>query len=159
MKRILAVDQSYRSSGIIILQDGQIAHCEKYASDEDKDIYDRAGQVALHIQLLAAKWLPDVIVLEGLSFGSKGNVTRDLGGLMFTIMTSLRRDGFKPEVIPPTTVKKFATGKGNSKKGVLIDILPTDVRELFDSMNLKKSTGLSDLTDAYWIGKYAENNL
>lgn len=156
--RVLSVDQSYRAAGIVLLEDGEISFCEKYVTDKDEDIFFRARQLATRIQLIALKHQPDKIAIEGLSFGSTGNVTRDLAGLLFTIVILLREDSYEPIIVPPTTVKKFATGKGNSKKDMLIKVLPPHVRELFDSMNLKKTTGLGDLTDAYWIGKYVENN-
>jgi len=156
--RVLSVDQSYRSAGIVIIENGEMIFCEKYVTEKDKDVYHRAAQLATHLQLVALKWQPDVVALEGLSFGSVGNVTRDLAGLMFIIVVKLREDGYDPIVVPPTKVKKFATGKGNAKKEVLIENLPTGIRAAFDELGVKKTTGLADLADAYWIGKYAENN-
>lgn len=154
--RVLGIDQSYRSCGIVILEDGKMIFCERYVTDPEKDVYDRAHQLATHIQLLALKHLPDKIALEGLSFGSTGNVTRDLGGLLFTIIVYLRRDGRNAMVIAPPTVKKVATGKGNVKKEEVIEALPTEVRNEFDAIGVKKTTGLSDLADAYWVAKAAE---
>jgi len=151
--KVIGVDQSYRSSGIVILDDDKIIHCERYVTDPLLDIYDRAAILADHLTSLTLEYKPEKIALEGLSFGSKGNVTRDLGGLLFTLILTLRSIGYAPVVLPPTTVKKVATGKGNSKKDAMITSLPKDARERFDELGVKKTTGLSDLADAYWIGR------
>ena len=55
------------------------------------------------------------------------------------------------------TSKKLACGKGNADKKILVDNLPTDVREYFDKLGVKKTTGLGDLSDAYWIGMVLYN--
>lgn len=151
--RYLGIDQSYRSSGIVVLENGEIIHCERFVTDIEQDVYFRAQELASHIQDVAIQYKPKRVALEGLSFGSKGNVTRDLGGLLFTIIIYLRHAGWNPEIIAPPTVKKFATGKGNSKKEALIESLPSHVRSEFDALKVKKTTGLSDLTDAYWIAR------
>lgn len=149
--KVLGIDQSYRSCGIVILQDGEMVHCEKYATTVAMDIYDRAAQLATHLKTVANLYKPNIVALEGLSFGSTGNVTRDLGGLIFTCILALRDEGFKPMVFAPPTIKKVATGKGNSKKEMLIECLPSKVRAEFDALGVKKTTGLTDLTDAYWV--------
>jgi len=57
------------------------------------------------------------------------------------------------EIVPPTSVKKFGASYGFAKKEAMIDALPKDVREYFLSLGVKKTTGLSDLADAYFIAK------
>jgi len=157
--RILAIDQSYRSCGIVVFEDGDMIHYEKFVTNKDDDIYDRADQLASHIKELTLKYNPDVVALEGLSFGSVGNVTRDLGGLLFLIVVTLRKVGKEVIIIPPNTVKKKATGKGNAKKNLVMEALPDDIREKFLKLGVKKTTGLGDLADAYWIGKCVEDML
>lgn len=149
--KVLGIDQSFRSCGIVVLNDGNMEHCEKFTTDVSTDVYSRAIELTRHLQSIAKSHNPDIVALEGLSFGSVGNVTRDLGGLLFTIIIGMRECGFDPKVIPPPTVKKVATGKGNSKKELLIDALPSNVRAEFDALGVKKTTGLSDLSDAYWV--------
>jgi Holliday junction resolvasome RuvABC endonuclease subunit len=60
--------------------------------------------------------------------------------------------GYNIIIIPPKTVKKIATGNGNASKDDMIEHLPKIVREEFAAIGYKKSTGLKDLADAYWIG-------
>jgi crossover junction endodeoxyribonuclease RuvC len=152
--RILAIDQSYTSSGLVILDDGKILHAEIFSSDANEDIFMRAWAVTEHIQKLAKRFGPDHIAMEGLAFSKFGNATRDLAGLQYMIMGILRFvEGYNVLVISPNTVKKVATGKGNAKKEQLLESLPSDVKSHFEDMGAKKTKGLYDLSDAYWIGQ------
>lgn len=152
--RILAIDQSYTSSGLVILDDGSITHAELFSSVPTEDIFMRAWAVTEHIQKLAGKFKPDFVAMEGLAFSKFGNATRDLAGLQYMIMGILRFvEGYEVLVISPNTVKKVATGKGNAKKELLLESLPEDVKSRFVSMGAKKTKGLYDLSDAYWIGR------
>lgn len=69
--------------------------------------------------------------------------------------------------VPPTVVKKFATGKGNADKHKMTDAFLRDyppavawITQFFprfkDGQIVAKSP-LSDLADAYWIAKYAHS--
>ena len=156
---ILAIDQSFTSSGIVLLWNGLMIHCEKHITDPTQDIFTRAWDVAERVRLLAHEHNAGVIAMEGLAFGGVGNATRDLAGLQFVIATTMRFIHDIPVVLyAPGTIKKLATGKGNSNKDLLIDALPDSVRNAFDATGVKKTTGLRDLTDAYWIAKTAEVN-
>lgn len=152
--RILAVDQSYTSCGIVVLEGDEILHAQRFVTDKKDDIYDRAWDVANEISDVARRFNLKYIGVEGLAFAMTGNATRDLAGLLFTIVTQLRIvEGYTVYIIPPNTVKKVATGRGNAKKEQLVESLPPYVRDIFDDLGVKKTTGLLDLTDAYWIGK------
>lgn len=152
--KILAIDQSYTSSGIVILEDGEMTHFELFTTDPTKDIFSRAWEVATHINSMVLGRNPDHIVMEGLAFSKFGNATRDLAGLQFVIVTLLRFvTKYNVIIIPPNTVKKVATGSGKAKKEQLLEALPIAVKERFVAAGAKKTKGLYDLSDAYWIGQ------
>jgi Holliday junction resolvasome RuvABC endonuclease subunit len=158
--KILAVDQSYTSCGIILFDNGCIVDAKRVVSTkaDEEDIFERAWQVTTEIAKIAQTNQVDLIAMEGLAFSKIGNATRDLAGLQFTINTYLRFTCmFKTHIFSPNTVKKTATGKGNAKKEQMYDALPQEVKNRFELMNLKKTTGRYDLTDAYWIGISAVN--
>lgn len=156
---ILGLDQSFTCSGIVILNDDGLVHCEKFVSDKTLNIYERTWQILSHLKEIAQKYQPDFVAIEGLAFASVGNATRDLAGLQFAIISNLcYNDGFLFRVAPPTTVKKQATGKGRVDKMELVEALPPPVREAFDAIGVKKTTGLRDLADAYWIAITAREN-
>lgn len=58
----------------------------------------------------------DLVVLEGYSFGSKGRAVFDIAELGGVIRMTLHDLGFEWVEIAPSTVKKFATGRGNAPK-------------------------------------------
>ncbi len=157
---VLGVDQSYNSSGIVILNgDSNIIHCECFKSNKEFNRFGQAHEVAMHVAGLLDKYQPDVVALEGLAFGMRGNVTRDLGGLQFVIIAHLQEVKKQPvDIIAPLTVKKFATGSGRAKKNEMIESLPKQVHDKFTALGVKKTTGLADLADAYWIAKLALSN-
>jgi Holliday junction resolvasome RuvABC endonuclease subunit len=156
--KILAIDQSYTSCGIVLLQDSEMVLCERFVTDKTTDVFERAWELVTHLREVARNNTPDLIAIEGLAFAKNGNATRDLAGLQFAIVTALRYiDGYEVIIISPNTVKKTATGKGNSSKDEMVDALPDVVRQEFDALGVRKTTGLQDLSDAFWIGKSAED--
>lgn len=150
--KVLAVDQSYTSSGIVLLEGDKILHCEKYTSDVETDMFDRAYEVAYHLLELAERLKPDVVAIEGLAFSARGDQTRNLAGLQYVIMNYFRDAGYDVTIVAPNTVKKTA-GFGHKEKADMISALPKSVHKKFSDLGVKKTTGMGDLADAYWIGK------
>jgi Holliday junction resolvasome RuvABC endonuclease subunit len=156
--RVLGIDQSYNSTGIVIVNNGDIEYFNVIKTDKSIDnIYDRALTIALEVSKIVEERAISNINIEGLGFGSVGNATRDLAGLQFTIINicKLKNPNLIFLIVSPNTVKKFATGSGKATKSDMIDALPDNVKQSFTDRNYKKSTGLADLTDAYFIGLYS----
>ena len=61
---------------------------------------------------------------------------------------------FKTELIPPTVIKKFATGKGNASKEDMLEAWKNEN----GSFELLQETGnpASDIIDSYFICKYGK---
>ena len=157
MSLTLGVDQSYTSSGYCIIDAEQnIIEFGRLKSDTTKDVYERALETAKKICELIEKHSLKKVNLEGLAFGIMGNATRDLAGLLFTIINLIKYkigEDVEVTVIAPTSVKKLATGSGKAKKKDMVESLPKDVLEKFKQSGLKITTGLTDVTDAYWISR------
>jgi len=152
--KVMGIDQSFTSSGIIILNNDDIIYAECFRTNKKNNRFNRAYEITVHITQLIAKYDPDIIAIEGLAFSMRGNATRDLAGLQFVIVTYLQEVlNTEVDIIAPLTVKKFATGSGNAKKEDMISHLPEDALDLFLATGVKKTTGLADLADAYWIAK------
>jgi crossover junction endodeoxyribonuclease RuvC len=64
---------------------------------------------------------PSEIFIEGYSFMSKGRSVFNLGELggIFRLVLARKWGGYYE--IPPTSLKKFITGKGNAKKQILLE--------------------------------------
>ena len=62
--------------------------------------------------------------------------------------------------IPPTVIKKYATGKGNANKELMYEaftaelLTPPDFRERLWPKSKKLSNPVTDLVDAYFIAKW-----
>ena len=67
----------------------------------------------------------DLVVFEGMSFGSRGNALFDLGKATGIVQAGiieariLEGPILKFDVIPPTTVKKLISGKGTAPKSIV----------------------------------------
>jgi crossover junction endodeoxyribonuclease RuvC len=102
-------------------------------------------------------WLSegDRICIEGFSYGSKGKGVSTQYGIGWLIRAELIRNGYTYIDVPPTSVKKFATGKGNTKKDEMV--LPIYKKWGFEhaSDNVRDAFVLAQMAK----GIYDSNNL
>lgn len=154
------IDQSYTSNGMIGIKDGCITVIDRHVANKQQDIFEKCWNTSQHILTIIKQHQPDHIAIEGLAFGMQGAATRDLAGLQFNIMITLRfQYKYKGsiDIISPLSLKKFATGSGKAKKEDMITALPIEVQERFIELGFKKTTGMADLADAFWLAKYIQH--
>jgi crossover junction endodeoxyribonuclease RuvC len=116
----LGIDQSYSGFAITAYQDGKY-YTEVYKSD--KRGIDRLRDIQSHTM----NWLHQFdnitdVAMEGYAFGSQmANMLGELGGM---VKLTLLEFGIYPLIVPPTNLKKYATGKGNgvSKSQILMHV-------------------------------------
>ena len=93
------------------------------------------------------------IIQEGISYGSSARTKSvfDLAGLNYMIRNEfIEKENIAFFIAPPTHIKKFATGIGNCKKELII--------ELFKGVEPKlaeKLPKVDDIADAYYMSKFA----
>jgi len=99
----------------------------------------------------------DQIAIEGYSMGSKGKVfhiAENTGVLKYKIYN----EGIPLEIVPPTTVKKFATDKGNADKEQMhqsfMRSTGIDLRWKITPDKTTISNPVSDIVDSFFICKY-----
>ena len=63
----------------------------------------------------------DLVVIEGPSYGSVGAGFHERAGLHWLVVDLLSVRDIPYVIVPPSVVKKYATGKGNANKGAMID--------------------------------------
>lgn len=96
------------------------------------------------------------VFIEGYSMGSRGrvfNIAENTGILKYKLWNF----GIEFETVPPTVIKKFATGKGNADKEKMqvAFVAENKIDIKFDlGMTEKQWNPSSDIIDAYWICKY-----
>lgn len=62
----------------------------------------------------------DLVVIEGLAYGAKGNAMLDLAGLAAVIRLALTDAGHTYVDVPPSNLKQFAAGNGNANKDAML---------------------------------------
>lgn len=122
--RILAIDPSLRSTGICTLNDTSLIESSHILTHDLRGMV-RLGYIAhrVHSMLLVK---PDLIVMEGYAMGIRGGRVFDIGELGHAIKQVLYNSGVETIIVPPTSMKKFVTGKGNAKKDQIQNSLLLD---------------------------------
>ncbi len=113
------------------------------------------------VMALIKRFEPDNVFIEGYSMGSKGRVFHiaENGGI-------LKHKLWKAGIIfddnlPPTSVKKLMTGKGNAKKeemhDAFVEELGINVSEILSGK--PKDSPVNDVVDSYAMVKYGAGKL
>lgn len=75
-------------------------------------------------QQIVTTWTPGaaLVAIEGPSYGSQAGQAghHERAGLWWMVRCALRIHGIPTAVIPPASVKKYATGKGNAAKADMV---------------------------------------
>ena len=153
----IGIDQSYTSTGFVVLNDDKkIVDCNIFSTPKSDDIFKRSWDISERIINEITKYDECKLAIEGLAFSMRGNATRDLAGLQFSIVNKIKFIlNQEITIVAPPTLKKSATGNGKASKEEMIDALPSDILTLFTKeKNWKKSRGLTDVTDAYFLASY-----
>ena len=172
----VGIDYSLTSPCVCVCKDSTFSNSFFYFLNDRKSVIGKHQNIfgELHDEYLTdqqryeniATWVLDilsnfdkeeiVIMIEDYSFGSKGkvfNLAENCGLLKYM----LYKNGYKFFTVPPTVVKKFATGKGNATKELMYD---TFVKETILNLHLilspttKLGSPTTDIVDAWYIAKY-----
>lgn len=105
----------------------------------------------------------DCIILEDYSMGSKGKVFHIAENTAF-LKYKLYTNNKKFITLAPTSLKKYATGKGNSDKNIMYSFYEKeknniDLKKLFNIKGEKITSPISDIVDSFYLLKYLNNNL
>lgn len=98
--------------------------------------------------------LGDVIAIEGFSFGSKGKGIDFQFGLGHAIRLELYRQNINWIEVTPTQVKKFATGKGTTKKENMILPIMRHWNFEHDSNNMRDAFVLAQVARSVQSGVF-----
>lgn len=96
--------------------EGKLYNGTFYGSDEE-----RIEHITHKCMLAWHHFSPEIVVIEGYSFGSKGSALsalHELGGVM---KNKLLLEDAVYVVAPPSMIKSFATDNGNASKPMMVD--------------------------------------
>lgn len=94
----------------------------------------------------------DKICIEGFSYNSKGKGIDYQYGIGWIIREQLNRYNFKYYDVAPTALKKFATGKGNTKKESMVEPIKQRWNFYHPSDNITDAFVLSEIAKAIELG-------
>lgn len=117
MTRYVGIDPSTKTGQVILDEDGKPMICIEITSKEKADpqrFMDLANKILSNLKH------DDVICIEGFSYHSKGAGVSTQYGIGWLIRSELVRNGYTYYEVSPASVKKFATGKGNTKKDEMV---------------------------------------
>jgi crossover junction endodeoxyribonuclease RuvC len=113
MTRFIGIDPSTKTGFVALDEDGHVLRAKELTgvgSQDPKRMITLIDDIMAHIQK------DDFIVIEGFAYGAKGQGVAFQYGLGHGIRMALARRGHKFIEVTPSAVKKFAAGKGNTKK-------------------------------------------
>lgn len=175
--RCCGIDYSMSSPAICVF-DGAVSEfdwkrCKFYVTDKRKKYSNISMRNIEHTQLLyecdedrfslLANWArnilddADKIFIEGYSYSSRGQVFQ-IGENTGVLKHFLYESGLVFDVIPPTVIKKFTTGKGNAKKDAMysawLNETGCDLMSMFFTEKKEKITSpVTDIVDSYFVLK------
>lgn len=124
-----------------------------------------ANQIERFIRI--ADWAYDIvkdcdqILIEDYAMGSRGKVFH-IAENTAILKYRFHTNHLKWAALPPMSLKKFATGKGNSDKeqmyAAFLEDAKIDLKKLFNSKGEKVTNPLSDIVDSYYLAKYLKTN-
>lgn len=148
MTRYIGIDPSTKTGLCEIDQNGNVINALEITSDK-KDIkrYMDIAEKVVHELDFDSK-----VFIEGFSYQSKGKAVSTQYGIGYAIRYELEDEYIQYTEIAPTSLKKFATGKGNTKKEDMI--LPIYKRWGYenDSDNIRDAFILAQ------IGRYLDGH-
>ena len=101
----------------------------------------------------------DYVGLEGYAYGASGRAIFQIAENCGLLKYKLWEAGITVDVIPPTKVKKEATGKGNADKRRMVDAFELDtgvnLQKLITPKRATIGSPVSYIADAYFICKAA----
>ncbi len=141
---IIGIDASLTATGWCVL-DGE--HVDTGRIRSKLKGVERLLEIEGELLKMLTAFNPALVCIEGYSFGSKGMAVYQIGELGGIIRRLLHVHSIPWIEIAPVSVKKFATGKGNTKKEQVIAHVLSRWGVHFDT---------SDEADAFVLAKIGE---
>lgn len=145
MSYYLGIDASLTSPGFCVA--GDTIPCIKSTHFKSKNIgFERIFDIYNETKAYLTDWIPEKIIMEELPAGSKSPYTIERAELVGVIKNRIYRLDFWNRfiLVNPSTLKKFATGKGNCDKSAMI-------------LQAYKEFGIeftcNDECDAFWLAQ------
>ena len=101
------------------------------------------------------------VFIEGYAFATSGKShVRSVAENSGLLKHKMYKSNQKFTSVPPTVIKKYATGKGNANKEVMYEafnaelLTPPDLKTTLKPKSTKLTSPVTDIVDAYFIAKW-----
>lgn len=116
---IYGLDLSLTGTGVC---DGKTTWLIKSEGRANASLAERAERLrSLRDRVLDAVGGASLVVLEGPAMASTSGHMHDRSGLWWLVVASLHAQRIPTVEVPPSCLKRYATGKGNARKGEVIE--------------------------------------
>jgi crossover junction endodeoxyribonuclease RuvC len=141
--KIMGCDPS-TYTGLCLL-DGDVATPKLLNFPKEKG-FRRLQLIAQSFHNTVTEWSPDIVVIEGYAYGNTHSLVTlvEVGTLLRKTLYDLKISWYDA---PPTLLKKFTTGKGNSNKKAIAEVVLS--RWGFSSKS-------DDVVDAYALARLGQ---
>lgn len=147
MTAVIGLDLSLQATGVatpdgvhLIRSSGRTGATLRVRRARLHDLTTRIGllvtEYATHSRAL--------VVIEGPSYGSKTGGQHERAGLFWMTVDELLSAGHLVAEVPPATLKKYATGHGQAKKGAMGDAAARRIPDV-------DTGGDDNMVDALWL--------
>lgn len=159
----IGIDQSMTHTGITIFQKAEFSEkiiiSKGFETNTELSFEERLLSIKSFLKRCILDYLPEetFIAIEGLAFNrSPSNNSAMLFGLFSVIITMLTEEQYRYKIIPPKTLKKFATNDGSADKHLMLTSIEENIiEELKNLSKVKSKKKFEDIVDSYWLSKYA----
>jgi crossover junction endodeoxyribonuclease RuvC len=153
-KLYVGIDASFSGTGVIIINNEfKIIEQRLIGTKKKDDIYDIEHRMLYIVKALECllKYKDDIklVLIEGLSYGSTGDGAAQLAALNYFIRIFLLQNNIPYSDVSPNKLKQFASGKGQSKKNMMLKEVYKRWGEDFEDDNI---------CDAYCLARLANVN-
>ena len=114
--RVIGLDLSLTATGAAIWTDGVLSLITLESPHPGG--LERLDWIYSHVRELCRG--AEVVVMEGLSFGSNMPSAQERAGLWWMVARALWKAGIRMQAVAPTQLKKFCTGKGSAEKSLIL---------------------------------------
>lgn len=153
----VGLDPSINATGVVILDD-----CANIIQQRTFSIKNSDGlfEQSLMDYEKEIKFIPNIVNLgsvyiEGPAYQSAGQAILQMGAIHFFTRLYLFKKNVNYKVIAPGTLKKFVTGKGNSKKDLMLLKTYKKWGVEFSDNNICDAYGLARMALEDWINESA----
>ena len=124
MPLVIGLDLSLTSTGLAKVGEGSISTqtitSKGKAGDNLLSRQKRLSRLASDVVKEVIAYTPSLVLVEAPSFASAGGHHHDRSGFWWLVVADLYYLEYPVLEVPPTTLKKYATGKGNAGKDEVV---------------------------------------